>query len=319
MLCFAQYYLPNVIQRSSIEDLVNAKELVGEFQRFVRWLLKRKRKVHVIWDFDFVLGSGRSQDVVDLFGLPASFEYENRLLLQCPEVGLWLNSATRCPEMAYPGFYSQDIVTTRSSFLAFRVMFFCLNWGIPLRWQLFPGHQAKKGSYGIILKSLDSDTHVFMVDDSAENCRQFDEIARESGFRFAESVLVPRIRMYSEEELREHVGEVLGAEDDCVLVSHDRKEAFMVMPDSIESFRRFLSDVRYELKRKVMPQGDIKTFKTAIVAELLPLLEDFRQEAAPQMEATADNLYTLFEILREPNAFTEAIEAEMNRVSDAGP
>ncbi|OGM99060.1 MAG: hypothetical protein A2817_01715 [Candidatus Yanofskybacteria bacterium RIFCSPHIGHO2_01_FULL_39_8b] len=130
--------------KSSSEEISKAENLVKETEEKIKSLKRQGRKVYIIWDFDFVFASGLSDDIFNLvgFNLEKYFEYEARLCWQAPESGIWISLASRVGEL----HQSQDIVTARSSYLAFRVMYFCMMKSLSpswVRWMLFLGHQTK--------------------------------------------------------------------------------------------------------------------------------------------------------------------------------
>lgn len=212
-------------------------------------LLQAGKKVHIIWDFDGVLASSRSDDIFALthFDLAQYFAYEERLLCESPEPGSWLlpiaHNAGSKPRFPTSRF-TQDIVTARSSFLAMRVHMFCLSWNLPMRWMLFLGHQPKQESYRIILRSLkhDASYHVFCIDDSAKHVDIFQDIAKEEGMdNRAHGIVSPVIRQYSKKELKKHFERVMSATGGVPLRVRDPSDdtkGFIVLPGGITQFKK---------------------------------------------------------------------------------
>ncbi len=197
-------------QPSTAKEILRCQAMVRLTEWRMRRLLKAGKKVHVIWDVDHVLVSGRSEDVFTRlkFDVAKYFQYEERLITQILEDGPWLPLARLCGQL----HQSQDIVTARSSFLAMRVMFFLLRHDLPIRWQLFVGHQPKSESYRIILKSFekDLDVHVFSIDDAKKHNDAFDAVAAEMSMSDrCHSVLAPQIRLHDERDIVYEVERVL--------------------------------------------------------------------------------------------------------------
>lgn len=203
------------IRPSTRLEIEECEALVARIEAEIASLIAAGKKVHVIWDGDHVLFSGRSDDVVNMLGfknLHLYFQYEERLILQPLEEGPWIGLARTCAEQGV----SQDLVTARSSLLGQRVMFFLISTGIirSFRWELLIGHQSKEGSYGIILDSFrkDPDAVVFCVDDVQKHCDAFAAAAEKLDMRDrARPVLAPQIRRWHEPELRDEIAAVLGA------------------------------------------------------------------------------------------------------------
>ena len=189
-------------QPSTPWEVRRCKAMVRMTGRRIRRLVEAGKKVHLIWDVDHVLVSGRSDDAFGLLGFKVEkyFTYEERLITQILEDGPWVPLARTCGSLQM----SQDIVTARSSFLAMRVVLFLLHHDLPIRWQLFVGHQPKSESYRIILKSFekDPDMHVFSIDDAKKHNDAFDAVAAELGMSDrCHSVLAPQVRRYAQEDL----------------------------------------------------------------------------------------------------------------------
>src|SRR3989338_7653134 len=203
--------------KSSSEEIAKAEALVEQTEGRIKELKDQGKKVHIIWDFDFVLASGLSDDVFNLvnYDLEKYFEYESRLSWSRPQPGIWLPLAEKVGKL----HDSQDIVTARSGFLSFREMFFCawfsddpLKWA---RWILFIGHQAKTDSFRIIIDSFkkDGDVVIFFIDDNQKHVETFEQIALEMNLgERSFGVVSPRIRLYDKEQLELHYRSVIEAE-----------------------------------------------------------------------------------------------------------
>ncbi len=244
-----------------------------------------------------MLVSGRSDDVFALlwFDVDKYFAYEERLVTEILEDGPWAGFARKCGEW----HQTQDIVTARSSFLALRVMFFMLrNRSMPVRWQLFIGHQPKAESYRIILKSFekDPDAHVFCVDDVKKHVDAFNAVAAELGMSArCRGILSPQIRGYSEEDLRHEIDGVMnppGAEPYLVPPREWRPGAgnrqVQVVPDP----RAFIG----EMLQLASQKADIR----AVVEQHRAELEKLADALMPGRPKTDGNLFYLYELIREP-------------------
>ncbi|WKZ29094.1 MAG: hypothetical protein QY323_00015 [Patescibacteria group bacterium] len=212
-------------QPSTSEELQACADFVQSVREDVRRLVASGKKVHFVWDVDHVLAAGRSDDVFShlKFAVPEYFRYEERLITQLLEKGPWAELARECGTEGMQ--VSQDVVTARSSFLAMRVMFFLLEHRIPIRWQLFVGHQPKADSYRIILKwfEKDPDMHIFSVDDAKKHNDAFDAIAAELGMsERCRSILGPQVRRYVPEDIAYEAEHVLKATGHVPIVLHPR-------------------------------------------------------------------------------------------------
>ncbi len=287
-------------QPSTPEELRACERLIRAKELRIRRLVAAGKKVHIIWDVDHVLVSGRSDDAFGVLGYDVRkyFQLEERLVTQPLEWGPWAPLANRCGE---PGLQtSQDIVTARSSFLALRVMFFLLmqGSGIPIRWQLFVGHQPKSDSYRIILQSFlkDPDTHIFCVDDAKKHVDAFIAVAAELGMTDrCHGVLAPQIRRYDEAEVRREIDGVLSATGDrptLIEVSPRR-------PDRMERYVQVVPDPAKAMRTMLMG-ASMEAHMRATVDRYRETLEKFSDEVAPGQPKTDERLYALFEMLREP-------------------
>ena len=234
--------------KSTDQEIAEAQALVKATEARIEELVQQEKKVHIIWDFDFVLASGLSDDVFNLTGynLEKYFEYEERLLFQSPGPGQWLLPIAHNTGAGIhfpPEQFTQDIVTARSSYPAMRVQIFCLSWNVPTRWMLFLGHQPKEGSYRIILESLkpDPDTHIFCVDDSQKHIDTFNSVCAELNMESRSTgIFSPAIRAYTKTELKKHIKSVLSAKGKKPLRVRDPSDdmrGFIVLPDGIVQFR----------------------------------------------------------------------------------
>lgn len=282
---------------SGPRELRRVRALVRLTAYKIRKLVAVGRKVHIIWDVDSVLCSGRSDDAFAALGFDVNkyFVYEERLIAERLERGPWADLACRCGELQT----SQDVVTARSSFLTMRVMFFLLSLRIPARWQLFVGHQSKAESYRIILKSLEKalDTDIFCVDDGKKHIDAFNAMAAE--LRMAErchGIISPQVRAYSEDELRHEV--------DAVMSASGNKPFFIRTYDTETGLVKRLAQVvpePHKYLRDIFVGGDIETMKGVVVGELRMELEKLADELAPGMPKTDNLLYMLFEMVRSPH------------------
>lgn len=283
-----------MIVKSTPDEITAASVSVRETEQKIETLKSQGKKVHIIWDFDFVLASGRSDDVFELvdYNLEKYFEYESRLLWEKPESGIWLSLATKIGRL----HESQDIVTARSSYLAFRVMYFCMmtsaspNW---VRWMLFLGHQTKSESFRIILESLrkDPDFYVIYVDDAKKHVDSFNALSKELNMEDRTSgILSPRIRLYTGEQLEAHYRAVMAVTGDKpVVIPHEINGygGFTVLPNGINDFRK-------------QTMGNfINTHKEAVVEALRPILEAFHTKMMPDKPMTIDSLYFCYELLKD--------------------
>lgn len=281
--------------KSTPAEVVEAEKLVKTTKVNIQELVKLGKKVHIVWDFDFVFASGLSEDVFSLTGynLEKYFEYEGRLCWQTPESGIWMTLASEVGTL----HQSQDIVTARSSYLAFRVMYFCMMKSLDpswVRWMLFLGHQTKSDSFRIILESFkkDPDAHIFFVDDAKKHVDNFlaagekiEMSARITG------IVSPQIRRYTDEELKSHYDAVMSVSGDKpVIVPNYRKGygGFTVLPNGLRGFRSEAMGVT------------VKLHMEAVVENLRDLLEPDHERIWPGRPMTIDSLYALYEIMREP-------------------
>lgn len=281
--------------KSSPEEIAQATELVKNTETKIRSLIESGKKVHIIWDFDFVLASGLSDDVFNMikFDLGKYFEYESRLSWSRPQPGIWLPLAQKVGELQA----SQDIVTARSSFLAFRVMLFCawfsadpLKW---VRWILFIGHQAKADSFRIIIDSFKKDDNVviFFIDDNAKHVEAFEQISKDMNLgERAVGIISPKIRLYDEEQLELHYKSVMEATGSASSYVPGYPggyiDGFVVMPDGIRGFREKMINDFYDIKKK----GVVEKHRTVLEIE--------HELFFPGTPKTLDSLYAVFEILR---------------------
>ena len=294
--------------KSSPEEIAQAVQLVKNTEASIRSFIENGKKVHIIWDFDFVLASGLSDDIFSLIGydLDRYFEYESRLSWSRPQPGIWLPLADKVGKLQV----SQDIVTARSSFLAFRVMLFCawfsadpLKW---VRWVLFIGHQAKVDSFRIIIDSFKKDESVviFFIDDNAKHVEAFEQIGKDMNLgERTVGIVSPRIRLYDEEQLELHyksVMEATGAVSSYVPgYPGGYIDGFVVMPDGIRGFREKMINDFYDVKKR----GVVEKHRTTLEIE--------HEEFFPGTPKTLDSLYAVFEILRGEAQHDTAMINEM--------
>ena len=287
-------------QKSTPEEIAACAALVSRTEQEIERLVAEGKKVHLIWDVDHVLVSGRSDDVFAALGydVPKYFAFEERLAFECMSDGPWARLARRCGEKTR--HQSQDIVTARSSFLSLRVMMWLLmNGYIDIRWQLFVGHQSKAESYRIILKSFerDPDVHVFMVDDGAKHVEAFKQVAAELGMSDRTvGILSPQIRQYDEAEIKREAEAVLGYAGDKPafitvrdrVLGEDNGRYLTVTPDPFQSIRRALLSEHMDLHKEATVEQHRKT------------LEAFSDDVTPGQPKTVEHLFFLHELLRSP-------------------
>ncbi|MDO8676709.1 MAG: 5'-nucleotidase [Candidatus Azambacteria bacterium] len=242
------------MRKSTKKEIQNSNNLVLDTLEKIKELLQQEKKVHIIWDFDGVLADNRSEEVFTVinFNLKEYFKYEERLLSECPRRGPWLlgiaHNAPVRPNFPQE-FFSQDIVTARSSTLAMRVYIFCLAWQLKVRWMLFIGHQSKKESYRIILKSLqkDPDYYVFCVDDKAKHVEDFRLVSVEEGMENrAIGIVSPVVRTYNAKELKKHFNMVMKATGNVPIRVRDPSNdllGFIVLPKGVNQFREQINTI----------------------------------------------------------------------------
>ena len=306
--------------KSSEEEVKVANRLVADTSAEIADLKSRGKKVHIIWDFDFVLCSGLSDDVFSLVGgdLAKYFEYEARLSLSVSKPGIWLPLAERVGEL----HSSQDIVTARSSFLAFRVMMFCMwfakdtfRW---VRWILYIGHQSKSDSFRIILDSFkkDPDTVVYLVDDNPKHVDAFNRLSADSGMSDrTKGIVSPKIRSYDEEQLAMHYDRVMNAKGGVPEVipgyPGGYADGFIVMPDGIQGFKNICVD------------SFLGSERTAAIDKFGTTLEITHQHLFPGQPVTPEGLHFAYKFLQEEGRhdtmmINELMEEAMLRESREG-
>lgn len=286
------------MQKSTPEELQACKDLVDHTAREIAALRSLGKKVHVIWDVDRVLVSGRSDDVFTALGFSVEkyFEYEERLIAQRLEDGPWASLARACGRDRRHG--SQDIVTARSSFLQLRVHHFLLNWRIPVRWMLAVGHQSKDDSYRIILKSFlkDPDMHVFMVDDAQKHVDAFIAVAKELGMTDrCHAVLSPTVRTYDQEEIDREIALVLDP-------SITAPKALTVVPSGPGSYGRHVMAVPdgRTYMRAMFSAAGVDVHISATVNANREMLEKWADEVWPGKKHSDWRLYQLLQNLLPP-------------------
>lgn len=239
------------MRKSTARDIKQAYTLVHRTVSEIENLIIHK-KVHIIWDFDCVLSDPRDTDVSSFLNdIKRYFDYEERLLFQIPSEGPWLSLATRWDLWSVCKHTTKnltfDIVTARSSFLAYRVYTFCSFWSLPVRWVFFIGHQDKSESYRLIIKSHkdDADCHIFCIDDNAKHVADFQRVSAEEGIQDrAHGIVSPVIRKYGKKDLERYCKNVLSVDgytpvrvpDIC-----DPTRTLVVVPDGS---RRFMEQMK---------------------------------------------------------------------------
>ena len=286
-------------QPSTPEELQRSAEQVRELVDLIRRLRAEGWDVHLIWDVDRVLVSGRSDDAFVYLGCKVEryFDHEERLFTQILEDGPFATIARACGEAGM--HQSQDIVTARSSFLGLRVMYFLLqNFGIDMRWTLQVGHQSKEDSYRIILESWKRNPRAFIisVDDAKKHNEAFDAAAAKLDMRdHTRSILAHIVRDYTEDEMRHEVDAVMAAQGDhpvfvdtfCTETGRVKRRV-LVTPNPRKTMRGMFLGVQDE------------TYRRCCVEQHRPALEQLADELMPGAPKTVDNLFYLYERIREP-------------------
>ncbi len=286
-------------QPSTPEEWQRSEEQVNEVRALIRRLRAEGRNVHLIWDVDRVLVSGRSDDAFTYLGFDVRkyFTHEERLITQPLEDGPFACLARECGREGM--HQAQDIVTARSSFLGLRVTFFLLrNFGIEVNWMLQVGHQSKKDSYRIILEACRKNeaTYVISVDDTKKHNDAFDEAAAALGMQDrCHSILALPVRDYTEDELRHQVDAVMAVTGDH--------------PKFVDTFDTETGRVKNRVLVTPQPRATIRemflsieqaTYKRSIVEQHRVELAAFAERAMPGAPKTIDNLFYLYELVREP-------------------
>jgi len=283
--------------KSTGEEIKSAHELVKRVEADIARQAAEGKRIHIIWDFDSVLSSPLSDDVFAHVNgdLEKYFDYEARMSMSPPRPGLWLPLAEKIGKL----HSSQDIVTTRSSFLAFRVMVFCIwhassdisKW---MRWILFVGHQSKGDSFRIILESFrnDADMIVYYIDDSEKHIGTFSDISRKLGMSGRTvGIVSPKIRNYSREQFEWHYQSVMGAlGDDAALVPGTPggyANGHLVLPGGLAGFRT------------VIAKSFLRAEQKAVIDQFGPVLESECKDLFPGEPVTPKRLHSAFRFLQE--------------------
>jgi DNA-binding CsgD family transcriptional regulator len=280
-------------QKSTPEEIAACAALVSRTEEEIARLVAAGKKVHIIWDVDHVLVSGRSDDVFAALGysVPKYFQYEERLMFERLEDGPWARLARRGQHQ------TQDIVTARSSYLSLRVTYWLLEYRTTMRWQLFVGHQSKADSYRIILESFKKDPEavVYMIDDGAKNVDAFNRISAELGLSDRTvGILAPQIRRYDEAEIRAEAEAVIGyaGNQPCFVtareyvVGEDMGRHPLVVPNPLEAMRDAIRSKAHQ------------SWKEGIVERHRATLEAFADDMHQPKDT--DTLFFLYELLKEP-------------------
>lgn len=257
-------------------------------------------QAHIIWDIDSVLVSSRSDDVFTLLGFDVKryFEYEERLIAEPLENGPWMGFASQVG--GHGRHVSQDIVTARSSFLALRVTLLLLNQRLPMRWQLFVGHQSKKESYRIILESFKKkpDFHVFMIDDAVKHVRSFTEVANELDMTDrCHGVCSPQLRDHDHAEIEREIKMVLGDPNEAERPEVPRWE--FITTQSVQQPRRRVVTVvprPHDFLRETFVTARSNVWQQSLVEQHRTALEDQASGLWPGKKCTDEELYQLYQI-----------------------
>ena len=295
--------------KSTPEEIYKAHILVQETQAEIAELIARGKRVHIGWDFDGVLSTPLNEDVFSLtqFDLKRFFEYQARLSTSPPKPGIWLPLAKQVGELQA----SQDIVTAQSSFMMFRIMLFCMwhcgndlsSW---VRWILGVGHQAKLGSFRIILESFknDPETVIYCIDDNAKHVIAFLDASQELGMiERTKGIISPTIRDYTREQLNLHYKSVMGAEgDNPVLVPGTPGgyvNGFLTLPDGLNGFRKVVADAFRQAEQ------------TSVIKQFGPILESTFRDLFPDEPVTPGGLHYALRILQGEAAHDTAMINEI--------
>ncbi|MFA5853596.1 MAG: hypothetical protein WC866_00775 [Patescibacteria group bacterium] len=286
-------------QPSTPEELQRSAEQVCELEALIHRLRAEGHDVHIIWDVDRVLVSGRSDDAFAHLGFKVEkyFDHEERLFTEVLENGPFARIARACGE---DGMHqSQDIVTARSSFLGLRVTRFLLhNFGIDVNWMLQIGHQSKEDSYRIILeyRKKNPKSYVISVDDMQKHTDAFDAAASKLGMNDRScSILAHIVREYDEDEMRHEVDAVMAVQGDhptfvdtfCTQTGR-LKRRVMVTPKPRDTMREMFQRVHLE----TLMRGCVELHRVE--------LEKLADELMPGAPKSIDNLFYLYELIREP-------------------
>lgn len=249
------------MRKSTLTELENARSLVKSTETEIIELVRQGHLVHMVFDFDHVLADGRSDDVFDLLGevVESYHTYEDRLLLQAPYDGPWAETARKCGSL----HHSQDIATARTTYTPMRVMLYNAKHRIMVRRQLTGNDTSKIGAYEGIFKWASSDPRriVYVVDDSTRHIADCRRVAEEVGMGDrVRTILSPRIRLYTEEELRAHYEAVMDP---------NRKKPFILYEGALPGGK----DYHYSFL--VMPSG-----KIGFSDEIERMAERVREESA---------------------------------------
>ncbi len=282
--------------KSTSQEVFDACALVRQTETEIARLTTEGKRVHIIWDFDCVLTTPLSEDIFELvkYDLDKYFEYEARLSLSPPRPGIWLPLAKRVGEL----HTSQDIVTARSSFLAFRIMTFCMwhcgtNPSRWVRWILYLGHQSKADSFRIILESFlkDSETLVYFIDDNPKHVEVFSEVSQRLGMaERTVGIIAPKIRDYTDEQLKWHYDAVTQTVGNCPALIPGTPggytNGFLTLPDGLTGVRNLI----LKSLQSAEQSGAIEKFG--------PLLEMTFKDEFPDEPITPGGLYYAFLLLK---------------------
>lgn len=250
------------IVRSTPEDIAGCEALVERVIAKIKALKANGMRVHIIWDFDGVLGGARDEDVFTVlnYDVPTYYAYQERLFRTLPEDGPWARVADLCGTL----HDSQDIVTARSRFAPLRAYAWLTARRLSTRWMMFVGHQSKSGAYGIILESFEDDprTHILTIDDSARHVQDFGNTAVKYHMTHqAEAIWTPRIRLYDEKEIKREAQLVLGFKEDSPRWVSVRKptntdpgRVILVSPDPEEGIRNMFKSARTAAPKPKIPE-----------------------------------------------------------------
>lgn len=294
--------------RSTPQEIQNAQKLIKQVEVEITQLIAEGNQVHMIWDFDGVISSPLSDDIYSLAGsIEDYFNYETRLFLSPPRPGIWLPLAKKIGRL----HTSQDIVTARSSFIAFRVMTFCLwhcgsnptQW---VRWILFLGHQSKADSFRIILESFKREPRVFIVfvDDSSRHVKIFDETSQKMGMaERTTGIISPKIRDYDEGQLRMHYDSIVDAEGDRPTIipgfPGGYTNGFIAFPNGLDGFRELIA------------KNFLQAEQGGAIEKFGPLLELTFKDLFPGEPVTPVELHYAFNFLQGEAAYDTMVLNEV--------
>lgn len=245
--------------KSSEETVARAYAQIAECDALISRLVAEGKRVVLIADSDGVLTSSDSDAlgrvVAGEDSLAKRFELEERLVLEPLRPGPWLRIAERAAAIKAPIY----VVTARSTFANPRLLWFCLEYRIPVKWVLGVGHQPKRGSYEIIIRehAADPDCHFVGVDDSTRHAMDFLAVAEGLG-------VADRAHLFQAIPVFDHTMEEYGAFYDAVMGATSALDAvpvrvpgwkgeFLVVPSRRSGLAHIMMGLRRDLGWEASP------------------------------------------------------------------